>query len=714
MTETQPHSGVLRGRVLVADDSRVARAAITQALREAGCVVDEASGGAHALALIEAGAYDVVITDLQMPGIDGFSVLQAVKSRDADVEVLVLTGAYADSNDAVVRALRLGANDFMGKSDFGPQKVVWSVERALERRRQKDELRAADARYRQLLERVQAIVWRAQVPSLSFSFVSPEAEHILGYPARMWLEDPGFWWEHLHPEDRDATLSRYRQVIVDQGDLEIEYRMIASSGRTVWLQDFVRGVLENGQLKELVGVMIDITRRKLLEEELRQAQKMEAFGQLAGGVAHDFNNLLGVILGSTDILLGGVATADPRCSRVKEIRSAAERGAALTRQLLAFSRKQVLQPQVLDLAAVVSGIEPMLERLIGEDIRLETALEDPCRPVCADSGQVEQILLNLVINARDAMPTGGRLVIATANAELDGTYALLHPGVRPGHYASLSVSDTGVGMDCATITHVFEPFFTTKEPGKGTGLGLATVYGIVQQSGGHITVYSEPGRGSTFKVYLPEVSGSAATDAPPRTSSRREAARRGAGEAVLVVEDDGSMREITRDLLEEAGYVVFEAANPRRAISLARSRLRSGQGAFDLLLTDVVLPGMSGPELATEVHALSPRTRVLFMSGYPAQIVGHHELLDPGTPFLEKPFSSESLVWMVRRALDSPEVAAGTALPEDEPREPGRAERVVREIRHDPDDTESMPNELSMEIRPPADEIEQEALAMDG
>jgi PAS domain S-box-containing protein len=654
MAEARQHPGGLRGRVLVVDDARVARAAIAQALREACCVVDEAPDGAHALALLDAGTYDVVITDLKMPGIDGFSVLEAVKARDAGVEVLVLTGAYADDNDAIVRALRLGANDFMGKSAFGPQQVVWSVERALERRRQKEELRTAEVRYRELLERVQAIVWRAQIPSLRFSFVSPEAEHVLGYPARIWLEDPDFWKEHLHPEDRDATLSRCQQLIVDRRDLELEYRMIASSGRTVWLQDFVRVVLENGQPKELVGVMIDVTRRKLLEEELRQAQKMEAFGQLAGGVAHDFNNLLGVILGSSDLLLRDIAAADPRYGRVDEIRRAAERGAALTRQLLAFSRKQVLRPRVLDLGTVVSGIEPMLRRLIGEDIQLETAFEDPRRPVYADSGQVEQIILNLVLNARDAMPSGGRLVIATANAVLDEEYATFHPGVRPGAYALLSVSDTGVGMDGATIAHIFEPFFTTKEPGKGAGLGLATVYGIVQQSGGHVAVYSEPRRGSAFKVYLPEASGREAADTPMPATNHRKAVPRGAGETVLLVEDDEAMRAITRDLLEQAGYAVFEAASPGLAISLAHSH----QGGFELLLTDVVLPDMSGTKLAREVRALSPRTRVLFMSGYPAQVVGHHELLEPGTPFIEKPFSSEALLRMVRRALDSPEQAA--------------------------------------------------------
>jgi two-component system cell cycle sensor histidine kinase/response regulator CckA len=706
MAETQPHPGGLSGRVLVVDDARFVRATIAHALRDAGCAVDEASGGVHALTLLRAGTYDVVITDLKMPDVDGFSVLEAAKAHDGDVEVLLLTGAYAEDSNVIVRALRLGANDFMGKSDFGPEKVVWSVERALERRRQRNDLRASEARYRQLLERVQAIVWRARIPSLTFSFVSPEAEHILGYPARMWLEDGGFWREHLHPEDRDATLSRCQQAIGDQGDLELEYRMIARSGRTVWLQDFIRVVTENGQPKELVGVMIDITRRKLLEEEVRQAQKMEAFGQLAGGVAHDFNNILGVILGSTDILLGGVAAADPRCGRVAEIRDAAERGAALTRQLLAFSRKQVLRPRVVDLGTVVSGIEPMLRRLIGEDIQLEAAREDHQRPIYADSGQLEQIILNFAINARDAMPTGGRLVIATANADLDNAYAVLHPGVQPGRYASLSVSDTGVGMDCATIAHVFEPFFTTKAPGKGTGLGLATVYGIVQQSGGHIAVYSEPGRGSTFKVYLPEASECPAQEEPMRPTRSRDAAPRGAGETVLVVEDDGAMREITRDLLEEAGYAVFEAASPGRAISLARRH-----GGLDLLLSDVVLPDMPGPELARRVRAFSPRIRVLFMSGYPAQVVGHHELLEPGTPFLEKPFSAGALMRIVRQTLDGPQAAGSPQ--ELEPHPPGLAARIVREGRRDLHDGESVPSELPSQVRPPDDELEERALAVD-
>lgn len=762
-----------RRRVLLVDDSDVVRAAVGAALREAGYEVDDAEDGARAQSLLQTGSYDVVITDLQMPGVDGFGVLEGVKRRDPTGEVVVFTGTYADDSESIIRALRLGASDFLVKSACGPQQVVWSAERAVERRRQREQLTAAQERYRDLFDRIpigvyrttpdgrfidanpaftailgypdratllaakvldcfetpddhrswrerleregvssgtvlrmrrfdgtllwvedsarlvrgdggdalyyegalqdvtariqaeaarrqaetqyrelvewiQAIVWRADARTFRFSFVSPEAEHVLGYPARLWLEDPSFWREHVHPDDREWVFSRCAQATTECRDHELEYRMMAADGRIVWLKDLVRVVLENGQPKELVGVMIDVTRRKLLEEELRQAQKMEAFGQLAGGVAHDFNNILGVIEGYGDLLLKDMAPADPRRVRVEHIRGAADRGAALTRQLLAFSRKQILQPRILDFTAVVSGIEPMLRRVIGEDIQLTTAFEERLRCVHADPSQLEQVILNLVVNARDAMPSGGKLLIETANADIDESYASFHPGVQPGSYAVLAVSDTGTGMDGPTLAHIFEPFFSTKEPDKGTGLGLATVYGIVQQSGGHIAVYSEPGHGSAFRVYLPQaVQEEGAQPAVPASAEPASPVARGC-ETILVVEDDQGMREITRDLLEEGGYTVLEGANPELALSL----VRSCGDPIHLLLTDVVMPGMSGLELAVQLLAWLPAVKVLYMSGYPKEIVGHHHRdLEPEA-FIQKPFAAESLLRKVRETLD--------------------------------------------------------------
>jgi len=768
------NSSSLRRRVLLVDDSGVVRAAVGAALREAGYQVDDAEDGARAQSLLETGSYDVVVTDLQMPGVDGFGVLEGARRRDPTGEVVVFTGTYADDSESIIRALRLGASDFLVKSVYGPQQVVWSVERALERRRQRQQLtaaqeryrdlfdrmpigiyrttpdgrfvdanpafaailgfpdratllaasildcfetpddrrswqerlerervssgtvlrmrrcdgtllwvedcarlvrgeggealyyegalqdvtarvdaeearRQAEARHRELVEWVQAVVWRADARTLRFSFVSPEAEHILGYPARLWLEAPDFRSQHIHPDDREWVLSRCAQATMEGRDQALEYRMLAADGRTVWLKDLVRVVLENGEPKELVGVMIDVTRRKLLEEELRQAQKMEAFGQLAGGVAHDFNNILGVIGGYGDLLLKDVALPDPHRERVEHIRAAAERGAALTRQLLAFSRKQILDPRILDLRAVVSGIEPMLRRVIGEHIQLTTVFEERLRSVHADPSQLEQVILNLVVNARDAMPAGGKLVIETANADIDQNYASLHPGVQPGSYAVLAVSDTGIGMDASILAHVFEPFFTTKEPDKGTGLGLATVYGIIQQSGGHISVYSEPGQGSAFRAYLPQaVQQEGAQVAVPASAELGNPEAKGC-ETILVVEDDDGMREITRDLLEEGGYTVLEGANPELALSLVRSYGHP----IHLMLTDVVMPGMSGLELADQLMVWSPTIRVLYMSGYPKEIVGHHHrALEPGA-FIQKPFAAENLLRKVRDTLDA-------------------------------------------------------------
>ena len=389
----------------------------------------------------------------------------------------------------------------------------------------------------------------------------------------------------------------------------------------------------------------NVTERRTLEAQLVQSQKMEAIGRLAGGVAHDFNNLLGVIIGFSELLLKDLAPQHRGRKRVEQIRKAADRAAGLTRQLLAFSRKQVLQPKVLDLNGVVTEIERMLRRLIGEDVRLVAVLGEPPAHVRADPGQIEQVIVNLAVNARDAMPKGGRLIIETSNIDLDDAYVRTHSYVQPGPYAMLAVSDTGDGMDAATLSHLFEPFFTTKEAGKGTGLGLATVFGIVKQSGGHITVYSEPGQGSTFKVYLPRVDEKGDAVAPT------VAAPSPAGhETVLLVEDEEAIRLLIREILETVGYTVLDAGRPDDAAEIATAR----EGPIHLLLTDVILPGMSGADLARRVQEARPETKVLFMSGYTDEAIGHHGVLESGTHFLQKPFASDALLRKVRDVLDAP------------------------------------------------------------
>ncbi|HEY1178936.1 MAG TPA: ATP-binding protein, partial [Phytomonospora sp.] len=404
----------------------------------------------------------------------------------------------------------------------------------------------------------------------------------------------------------------------------------------------------------LAYVATDITERKQLEEQFRQAQKMEAVGQLAGGVAHDFNNLLAVMTSYTGMLLADLPADDPARADLEEIRRAAERAAGLTRQLLAFSRQQVLQPRILDVNAVVRDLEKMLARVLREDVRLETALTPTLGRVHADPGQLEQVIVNLAVNARDAMPAGGMLTIETADVELDEAYCRARADVTPGPYVMLAVSDTGVGMDAATQARIFEPFFTTKDVGKGTGLGLSTVYGIVKQSGGHVAVYSEPGLGTTFKVYLPRASTSPA--GRPRSGSH-PALHHGSG-TVLLVEDDAQVRAAARRILARAGYTVLEAASGPEALRLCAERPQSA-GPIDLLLTDMVMPEMGGRELAARVRVLHPAAATAFMSGYTADAVLRHGVVDPGSVFIQKPFTPETLTQKVREGLSG--VAIGDA-----------------------------------------------------
>ncbi len=395
-----------------------------------------------------------------------------------------------------------------------------------------------------------------------------------------------------------------------------------------------------GSVAQAVAVGIE---RKRLEEQVRQAQKMEAIGQLAGGIAHDFNNLLTVISGYSEILIDTAGLEEDKRQLVREINEAGERAAALTRQLLAFSRKQVLEPRVLDLNALIADQQRMLRRLIGEDVTLAVHLDPGLAPVLADPGPLEQVVLNLAVNARDAMPQGGRLLIETANAELDENYVRARPELAAGQYVRLSVTDNGCGMTPEVVAHAFEPFFTTKGPGQGTGLGLATVYGIVRQSGGHVTVYSEPGLGTTFNVYLPPAQ--AELPAPASAEPRRLPT---GTETILLVEDEDAVRAIARHTLVACGYTVLEAANGTDALH----RCEQHRGPLDLVVTDVVMPGLAGRLLAERITALRPGTRVLFMSGYPDDAVIRHGVQHADTAFLRKPFTPHALASKVRDVLD--------------------------------------------------------------
>jgi PAS domain S-box-containing protein len=450
---------------------------------------------------------------------------------------------------------------------------------------------------------------------------------------------------HFFPiEEASLLIAGDREIMNMAGPVTREEHVTTVDGQRTYMA--TKGPIRDGQGKVigLFGISRDITDQKKMEDQLRQSQKIETVGRLAGGIAHDFNNLLTVINGYSELLLHKVKDKSPLSGELEEIKLAGERAAALTRQLLAFSRRQVLQPKVLDLNEVISHMDMMLRRLIGEDVEFRTVSREDLWKVKADPGQIEQVVMNLVVNARDAMPGGGRLTIETSNVFLDEEYSHVHPPVQPGSYVMLSVSDTGVGMDEKTASQVFEPFFTTKELGKGTGLGLSTVYGIVKQSGGFIWVYSEPGKGSTFKVYLPCTADRGVL--PDKEGSPVEDLR---GEkSVLVVEDEESIRRLATEILGRYGYAVFSAGDGEEALRIATSH----EGEIDLLLTDVIMPGMGGPELFERIRQLRPGIKVLYVSGYTNDAIVHQGVLDPGIAFLQKPYSPTSLVRKVKDVLE--------------------------------------------------------------
>jgi two-component system, cell cycle sensor histidine kinase and response regulator CckA len=441
-------------------------------------------------------------------------------------------------------------------------------------------------------------------------------------------------------QDEIPQIGPALSVIKTKSDYQREWRFRRKDG-SVFSADVMATMMPDGNL---LGVIRDITERKKMEEQLRMSQRMEAIGRLAGGVAHDFNNLLAVILGCSDVMLDELAADHPAVKRAEMIRKAGTSAADLTRQLLAFSRQQMLQPRVLDLKQVVERAQVLLARLIGENIELTVLVEPSLWNVKADPGQIEQVLLNLAVNARDAMPQGGRLTIEARNVELDASYVKEHPQVIAGPYVMLVVEDTGSGMNHETQLRIFDPFFTTKELGKGTGLGLATVYGIVKQSGGYIWVYSEPGQGSAFKVYLPRVENAAQ---PVRGDEPGEGTV-GGSETILLAEDSASLREMVRDYLESVGYTVLEAATGGDALD----RAKSFAGTIQLLLTDVVMPGMSGPELARQIGCLRPGIKVIFTSGYTDDAIARHGGFDPAIAFIQKPYRPRALARKIREVLE--------------------------------------------------------------
>jgi PAS domain S-box-containing protein len=535
-----------------------------------------------------------------------------------------------------------------------PRYCVGMVQDISERKRAEKALGQSQKRYQALVHSIDGIVWEADPRTFRFLFVSKQAERVLGFQLERWLGQPRFWRNQIHPDDLESVLGSLTTALEHKRGYELEYRMIASDGRTVWIRDTVSLVVEQRRVVKLRGLMVDITEKKQAEEalrhseeQLRQSQKMEAIGRLAGGIAHDFNNLLTAITGYGDLLLKGLGARNPLRREASEISKAAQRAADLTGQLLAFSRQQVLQPKVLDLNDVVTDMELMMRRVIGEHIQFAIRLDAELGAVKADPGQMHQVLLNLVVNGRDAMDGGGKLTVETADVELSDEYAARHPGVAPGMYVRLAVGDTGKGMDEETKARLFEPFFTTKEQGKGTGLGLSTVYGIVKQSGGHISVDSKPGSGTTFQIYLPQVEKELIERA---RDARDELPDILPGtEKILLVEDDDSVRELAREILEMNGYEVVDACNGVEALEVFEAQADT----IDLMVTDLVMPRMGGRDLAEKIAPTKPELRVLYLSGYTDSVVLQQGMLDPGSYFLQKPFTPADLAHKVREALDA-------------------------------------------------------------
>ena len=508
----------------------------------------------------------------------------------------------------------------------------------ISQRRQAEVARlASEQRFRLLLHSANLVVWEADPHTLNFTYVSDYCERLLGYSQKSWLE-PNFWVDHLHPDDRDEAVKLCKHGCEAGIDHRMQYRMIAADGDIIWIEDAVHLDVENGRVKRLQGVIQDVSQRMLLEEQLRQSQKMEAIGRLAGGVAHDFNNILTVMMGYSELLLFTMPANDPGRAAIASINEAGKRAAALTRQLLTFSRKAIVAPKVLDLNDLVRSTETLLRPTIGEDIKLTIDIDPDVRPIKADRVHIEQVLMNLAINARDAMPQGGSMVISTHNH-------VRIPNVSSRtltDYVELALSDNGCGMSEAVISKIFDPFFTTKEIGRGTGLGLAVVHGVVTGAGGFIHVDSQVGRGTTFHLCFPAAPiGSQAAQSPQQPEYAR------GEETILLVEDDRAVRAVTLATLSQLGYVVVDASSGDQALA----EFRKDPHRFDLLLSDVVMPGMSGRALAEDIRGIRADLPVLFMSGHTDDAVVQHGIRSNADAFIQKPFHPQSLGQKIRELL---------------------------------------------------------------
>ena len=643
------------GKILVVDDEVELKNILVESLTSQGYETSGLTSSEKALASLRTEPFDVVLTDMMMAGMDGITLVQEGLQIDPHLVCIVMTGQ--GTIQTAVDSMKVGAFDYILKP-LRLQTLLPLITRAMNVRHKRLEsaslytqVRRAEHNYRSIFENAVEGIFQS-TPDRRVITANPSMARILGYDSPQELiasfNDNG---AELYVDP--AAAEEVTRTLEAEGIVKgYEFEAYCKDGEKIWLSLNIRlirddhgtALFREGAIEDITEHKRAETERQRLEEQLRHSQKMEAIGQLAAGVAHDFNNLLTAINGYSSLALQRGNPDSRTKTYLEEIRKAGDRAANLTRQLLAFGRKQMLKPVALNLNEVVFDMNKMLRRLIGEDIKFDAKLDPQLKKIKADPGLIEQVLVNLVVNGRDAMPQGGALTIETTNFELDQEYTSKLLALPPGGYVMLAVSDTGCGMDMETKGRIFEPFFTTKDKGRGTGLGLSTVYGIVKQSGGNIRVYSEPNRGTTVKVYLPHFDGD---EEPAERPSVETAAPRGS-ETILLVEDENVVRGLARQILEQAGYNVLDAGNGEEALRLCRQH----SDPIHLLLTDVVMPETSGKEIAHLLTSLQPATRVLFMSGYTDDAIVHHGVLDTSVEFIQKPFTPVGLTRKVRQVLD--------------------------------------------------------------
>ncbi|SDS38298.1 response regulator [Opitutus sp. GAS368] len=637
-------------RIFHLEDNATDRALIHARLRQGGlaCEVRTAvTRGEFEIALTEA-AYDLIISDFTLPSYDGATALALAQRVRPGVPFLFVSGTIGE--DRAVESLKSGATDYVLKNNL--ERLVPAVRRALReaaeraaRHQAEESLRTAEARLREMAETIRDVFWVTTPDGSQLLYVSAAYAQVWGRPVAEAYARPASWLEAVHPEDQPKVRVALQQLA--QGtEYRIEYRVVRPDGTERQVEDRRYPVLNPaGKMERAVGVATDITERRQLEEQLRQAQKMEAIGQLAGGIAHDFNNMLTVINGRARLLMDTGELPPKVTDSLREIYVAGGRAAGLTRQLLVFSRKHFMHSTALDLNELIEAVVQMLRRMIGEDIELEVQAARPLPPILADASMLEQVLMNLAVNARDAMPRGGRLTITTECREISETAPLANPEAVPGSHVCLRVGDTGCGMSPETLARIFEPFFTTKDVGKGTGLGLSTVFGIVKYHHGWVEVSSEVGAGTEFRIYLPVTTADFALNLP----ATDPVSVTGGQETILLVEDEVPVRELAKLILQEYGYRVLTAGSGLQALDVWKWHA----DRIALLLTDLVMPDdMSGLELAEKLRTEKPGLKIVYTSGYNSDTSRPGFAALAGTNFLHKPYQPAALAQIVRATLD--------------------------------------------------------------